>query len=392
MAACAWVRPACALLFALGLGTAVPAAADTTWLDPALFHDPEDGAFDVSNWLGSRYGFLPVPVIITGPTLGAGGGLNLLFLHDRLTGSQTPDGRHVPPSMSGVAAIATENGTRAEGAYHLGFWLDDRLRSTTFVGRPDVNLDFYPSLLGHEIQTRMNLSGWAVYQELKWRLEDSNFFLGANYTYVDLDSSPTNRDGPLVDALLDRGYKVGGLAAVLEYDSRDSIFTPTRGVYAKAVAEGHAAWMGSDYDFSSYRLKLFDFLPLSQDFVLGLRAEGQSTGDGAPYFYNPSVEIRGIANKRYQGQQVVVGEAELNWRVFPRWHLIGFAGTGKAFGDNALGSETDFADAAWRSAWGMGFRYEIARKFGLQVGVDAARGPEETAWYITIGSAWNAFY
>ena len=39
-------------------------------------------------------------------------------------------------------------------------------------------------------------------------------------------------------------------------------------------------------------------------------------------------------------------------------------------------------------AGGIGFRYELASKFGLHVGIDVARGPEETAVYLQVGSAW----
>jgi hypothetical protein len=44
------------------------------WFEPALFRDSRDGEFDMSDWLASRYGFLAVPILITGPTPGAGGG------------------------------------------------------------------------------------------------------------------------------------------------------------------------------------------------------------------------------------------------------------------------------------------------------------------------------
>ena len=171
---------------------------------------------------------------------------------------------------------------------------------------------------------------------------------------------------------MNQDYKVGGLGAVLEYDSRDTIFTPTRGAYGKLVAVTHANWLGSDYDYTSYRGKLFKYLHLSRKFVPGLRAEAESVGSSAPYFVYPSVQIRGIADKRYQGQHVVVGEFQLNWRVHDRWHMIGFAGSGKAFGDNKLKQYTSFSDAGWDSSKGLGFHYEIARKFGMQVGVDVA--------------------
>ena len=40
-------------------------------------------------------------------------------------------------------------------------------------------------------------------------------------------------------------------------------------------------------------------------------------------------------------------------------------------------------------AGGAGFRYLIARKLGLYTGIDVARGPETTAFYIQVGSAWR---
>jgi hypothetical protein len=107
-------------------------------VDPSLFQDPEDGQFDISNWLASRHGFMPQPIIITGPTLGAGGGLNLMFLHGGLTGTVAPNGHHVPPTITGVAAAATENGSNVAGAYNLGFWY--RL----VKGIPAINLTRFP--------------------------------------------------------------------------------------------------------------------------------------------------------------------------------------------------------------------------------------------------------
>ena len=37
---------------------------------------------------------------------------------------------------------------------------------------------------------------------------------------------------------------------------------------------------------------------------------------------------------------------------------------------------------------GTGFRYEIARAYGLHMGVDLAFGPDVTAIYVQFGSAW----
>jgi hypothetical protein len=38
---------------------------------------------------------------------------------------------------------------------------------------------------------------------------------------------------------------------------------------------------------------------------------------------------------------------------------------------------------------GGGIRYLIARRLGLLAGVDVAKGPEDTVFYLTVGSAWR---
>jgi len=41
--------------------------------------DPKDGKFDAGDWLLHHRGFLPVPIIVTEPAVGYGGGAALLF-------------------------------------------------------------------------------------------------------------------------------------------------------------------------------------------------------------------------------------------------------------------------------------------------------------------------
>ncbi|HSQ68875.1 MAG TPA: hypothetical protein VLM41_02225, partial [Steroidobacteraceae bacterium] len=94
--------------------------------------------------------------------------------------------------------------------------------------------------------------------------------------------------------------------------------------------------------------------------------------------------LRGIPALRYQGDDVVTGELEYLWGFTSRWSLALFGGVGKAFADESVGSSEE---TAW--AYGTGIRYRLAKKFGLQGGVDVARGPEDTAFYITMGSAWR---
>jgi hypothetical protein len=70
-------------------------------------------------------------------------------------------------------------------------------------------------------------------------------------------------------------------------------------------------------------------------------------------------------------------------RIEPEWRggLVGFVGLGWTAG----GTSDDNGPFA---AGGGGIRYLLARRLGMQVGVDVARGPEDTAFHIIVGSAW----
>jgi hypothetical protein len=38
---------------------------------------------------------------------------------------------------------------------------------------------------------------------------------------------------------------------------------------------------------------------------------------------------------------------------------------------------------------GAGFRYLIARKLGVSIGIDVAHSKDQNAFYIQVGSAWR---
>ncbi len=314
-------------------------------------------------------------------------------MHDQFSNDSTASGRYLPPSISGIAYAVTENGIKIGAGYHIGFWKQDTIRTTTFIGRPDINLDFYPDIpIIGERKISMNLEGWAAYQEVKYRLGESNFFLGGNYLYFGATSSPNDLPEFIPDELVNRKLTTAALSAVLEYDSRNSIFTPEKGIYAKLVAARYDDAFGSDFNFWNYRGKVFYFHPVSDSVTLGLRTDAQTVDGSAPYYMYPSVDMRSIAHARYQGQHTFVGEMEARWAISNRWSLVGFAGFGKAFGSDVLGRDQKFTDAAWHASKGVGFRYNMAKKFGLHLGLDYAFGPAENSIYITVWHAWDAFF
>ena len=87
---------------------------------------------------------------------------------------------------------------------------------------------------------------------------------------------------------------------------------------------------------------------------------------------------------RYQGNAVVVAEVEARWDFHHRISAIGFAGVGKA-ADNS----SELSDAQSESTYVIGIRYLAAKKMAMRIGLDVAKGPEDTVWYLTMGQAWD---
>ena len=85
----------------------------------------------------------------------------------------------------------------------------------------------------------------------------------------------------------------------------------------------------------------------------------------------------------YVGESAASVEIEARWQFWKRVSAVGFVGAGSAW--------TDFMDVESSrdiGTGGGGFRYEIARRFGLHMGVDVAWGPDEPALYVQFGNAW----
>jgi hemolysin activation/secretion protein len=86
---------------------------------------------------------------------------------------------------------------------------------------------------------------------------------------------------------------------------------------------------------------------------------------------------------RYQGDQAGEFEAELRWQFHPRMSLVGFGGSGVARGGPGQRDREQTA-----GGYGAGFRYLLAREYGLHMGLDVAQGPDGPVLYVVFGNAW----
>lgn len=381
----AWAWLAAILLFAPDPARAEEGVAKPKPTLKELLKDPEDGALDLTRWLGSRTGFLPVVAPITEPAVGYGAAAGLVHFGGagRGTGPDAPKGptgQPIPRDISAVGGGLTENGTWAAAIGHVGYWGGDRWRYKGAVAKISPVLDTY-SASGRAFG--FNLDGWTVFQEIARRLGKTDVFGGVTFLFMDSTVEFKSAELPPEVELPSFGTTDVGLGAFVEYDTRDNSLTPGNGLNLKASAMFLGAWLGGDNDFQRYTGLGRFYWTAQPKLVLAARVQAQVSGGDAPFYALPFVSLRGIPVMRYQGEAAVSVDGEARWNAWKRWWLVAFAGAGW----------TDAGDSRVREpesvvAGGLGFRYLLARGLGLQGGIDVAKGPEEWALYVVVGSSF----
>jgi outer membrane receptor protein involved in Fe transport len=112
--------------------------------------------------------------------------------------------------------------------------VDGRLHTLAGAATGKINLDFYGGGLGLsqlDQPVRYSLDVTGALAEADWQLsERSRWAVGLRYVYADV--TPELRDAALFPGLPNKNaVTVSAPTTILEYDSRNNLFTPTRGLY-----------------------------------------------------------------------------------------------------------------------------------------------------------------
>ena len=349
--------------------------------------DPEDGAVDIGDLINEPAGFLPIPIIITEPAVGYGGGLAVLFFHPHKKKYK----RKVPPNISGAFGLYTANKTWAAGLFHLHIWGPDKVRYFGAVAKPTININYYGNNneFLSENPIKLNIDAWTVIQRVQVRIADTDLFIGGSYIFFTTNNTVDSlADKPLINDILDKldgRSTLSMLQPIINWDSRDNIFTPTKGLNTGLEFSYSATWLGSDNNFYSLNPYFLGYLPISKKVFSGWRFDATFMFGDAPLYALPFIQLRGVPAMRYQSDNTMLVETEWSFVVYNRWSVDVFTGTGKAFR-----SFEEFGSATWVYNYGVGFRYELARALGMHSGLDFAWSNNgEFAFYIIFGTAWN---
>lgn len=364
VAAFAW------LLCALALAAAAVARAEGESEARALAE--RHAAADSSSFL-----FVPYP--ITEPAIGSGLLAGPVWMRDGPEGEAGPK----KPQAFGAGALWTDGGSRGVIAFDHRAWSGGEWRTTVAAARIDLVLS-YPGLSPRLDQSRgFTLSTRGVGIEGEKRLGGGPGSLSMRVFSAAADvafeqSLPVELAGDGNHATIS-GFGIGW-----SRDTRDSVFTPSKGQTLGIRLTAYPEALGASFDAQSLALDWIAYRRGPGKGALGIRSQLDLSFGDAPFYLRPYISLRGVSALRYPGEQAGSVEAEYRWPVSARWDLLAFGGIGSARADIRGVKATKTVSAA-----GAGIRFKVRKLFGLTFGLDFAQGPDGGVTYIQIGNAWS---
>ncbi|MEZ4386091.1 MAG: hypothetical protein R3D98_00655 [Candidatus Krumholzibacteriia bacterium] len=123
---------------------------------------------------------------------------------------------------------------------------------------------------------------------------------------------------------------VSGAGLALEFDDRDRVFAPSRGVYGSASAIGYPELLGSAFQFEAYEVDLRLFLPAATRHTLAAQAYLQLDRGSVPFWHLPTLgdlpHSRAYEAHRLRDRTLAAAQLEWRWTWTDRLGCEVFAG------------------------------------------------------------------
>ncbi len=377
------------LLAVSGAGTAyaqsTPFAGSVAGPEQAANTAQTSGEAAAQSKEGGKPTFVVMPIPQSNPALGNGLALGAIALYQpRGSGGVW---------TTGAGGLYTDTDSWAAAVFQKAHFADDRFRLTAAAGYGDMNLNFYgvgPDAGERDRSIGLNQKGTFALAQGLYRVRP-NLYIGAQYRYLGVDTS-LNLSGPPPFPDLDLPpfeleSQVSGLGIAAEYDSRDTEYGPTKGIYAQAQWLWNGDAIGSDFDYGKFTGAVNGYHAAGEKGVIAWRGSLCAAGDGAPFYdlcmYGQQNDLRGYETGQYRDGAMWAVQAEYRRPLLWRFGAVAFFGVGGIAPD--IG---DIGDSTVLPAAGIGLRFAASKKYRVNMSLDAAWGQDSQAIYFYIGEAF----
>ena len=188
-------------------------------------------------------------------------------------------------------------------------------------------------------------------------------------------------------------YILSGISANLVYDTRDNQICPYKGIYANINYRINPTFLGSAQNSSTLWLEFRTYLGLSKKtprHLVGFWVFGDFTMTGnLPYLNLPNLgedqrarSGRGYTNGRFRGENIVYGEVEYRFPIWPCTNIIG----GVLFANATTTSNSARGVKLFeyvKPGVGIGLRIMVNKYFRTNINLDYAIGVKSSGFYFS---------
>ena len=324
--------------------------------------------FEKSPWLVA-------PVFSSNPKLGTSFGAIAGYLHYFDEQSR--------PSIFGVQGQYSNTGSIIGGAFARTSFDEDRQRGIAGVVYGNVKND-YDNYLGTGVPLKNDAEMKAFIARYTYRVH-GDWFVGAQGIYQNFAvAGDTAFDDQVLDILGLKPFKSAGVGVVVQSDSRDSEFMPTRGWFVNLNNLAFRESLGGESDYDVYRVEFRYYMEHGQRNVLALRQMNVLTVD-APTAARAPVMLRGYKVGQFNGKNMSHIEAEERYRLAEKWTATLFVGVACLYGEGNNCSDS----ANVYPAGGVGIQYILKPKEGVVLNLEYAQGKSDNnGVYLKMGYAY----
>src|SRR4051812_352565 len=336
----------------------------------------------------SRGSFVIAPLPISSPALGTGIIPIVGYIFPFRRGDTVS-----PPSVVGVAGLATNNDSRGFAAYADLYMKEKTYRVTAGYVRGTLNYDLYGvGLIAANAGQKLPLSqSGQVLRAEALRQVGWDFFLGLRFwtggsDVVKRSTSDTSTVTDPSDLGLHTTLRALGLR--LNRETTDNRFHPTRGTLLDFTSDFFSQSLGSKYTFQSYRFTFNKYLSISEKQILAYNVFVCGTGGAPPFYanciYGASNELRGYTAGRYIDRYMFATQLEYRLSLPKRFGLVGFGGIGEV----VPGASEALRSNHLLPGGGGGVRFQLSKVYRVNMCADFARGKDTWTWSMGVGEAF----
>jgi hypothetical protein len=351
---------------------------------PSIVPSEQEEQPEEKKKLGGAGSIVVAPLPISSPAVGSGivpafAYIFPLNANDKIS----------PPSVVGAAGLVTNNGSRGFAVAGQLYLKENTYRITSAFARGNVNYNIYGTGTVDGLKLPLNQTGQVFFAEFLRRV-GWKFFAGPRFLtgHSFITVRPNNANNFPIPSDVGIETSLTAIGAQLTRDTSPNRFYPTSGTYFTFTSDFFSQALGSKYSFQSYKTTFNKYAGLSKNQVLAYNAHFCATG-GEPPFYGNCVfgtdnELRGYVAGQYFTRYMLATQLEYRLVLPKRFGLVAFGGIGEVIpGAGQLYGKQKFLPGG-----GGGLRFQLSKKYHVNLRVDIAQGRDGHTFGLGIGEAF----